>query len=446
MKQSPFDWSKYTISGSPALWLFLYFLCNLSLTLYNKGVLINFPFPYTLTTIHALSGTFGTALLARAGAFQPLRLSWRQLNTVIAFSFLYTINIAVSNLSLQKVTVPFHQVIRAATPFFTIALSSTLLERKCSRAKLLFLLPTVAGVALATCGDYYFTIAGFFLTLLGTFLAALKTLMTEVLQTSPRNKNEPPMGITENILPMYLPRTPPTSYCLVSTNESDQPWVQKSSNNAYIRCIRKVALEHWDPDHLQTTSMAVVKQPPEQHSILSFSSSTLDLNISGFFMPLPRSSPIALLHVLAPFAAFQCLFLTYLTGESAKVRLYFLPPPSAFIPTPMFTTPICSNFLMVLTQFSHAVHKEQVALLALNGALAFALNVVSFGANKRVGAVGMTVAANIKQVLTILLAVSVFDLTITKMNAAGIVLTLIGGALYARVELGEKSNKERRSM
>lgn len=47
---------------------------------------------------------------------------------------------------------------------------------------------------------------------------------------------------------------------------------------------------------------------------------------------------------------------------------------------------------MVLTQFSHAVHKEQVALLALNGALAFALNVVSFGANKRVGAVGMTVA------------------------------------------------------
>lgn len=62
------------------------------------------------------------------------------------------------------------------------------------------------------------------------------------------------------------------------------------------------------------------------------------------------------------------------------------------------------------------------------------------------GGLYLKLLANIKQVLTILLAVSVFDLTITKMNAAGIVLTLIGGALYARVELGEKSNKERRSM
>jgi uncharacterized membrane protein len=44
----------------------------------------------------------------------------------------------------------------------------------------------------------------------------------------------------------------------------------------------------------------------------------------------------------------------------------------------------------------------------------------------------------VKQVLTILLAVLIFDLTITPANALGILLTILGGAGYAFVELREK--------
>lgn len=53
----------------------------------------------------------------------------------------------------------------------------------------------------------------------------------------------------------------------------------------------------------------------------------------------------------------------------------------------------------------------------------------------------MSVAANVKQVLTILIAVVVFDLTITMMNATGILLTLAGGGWYAKVEFEEKKKK-----
>lgn len=49
-------------------------------------------------------------------------------------------------------------------------------------------------------------------------------------------------------------------------------------------------------------------------------------------------------------------------------------------------------------------------------------------------------AANVKQVLTILCAVALFNLTITPTNALGIVLTLIGGAIYTAVELRESRN------
>ena len=94
------------LSNSPAVWLLAYFLSNLGLTLYNKSVLGYFPFPYTLSALHALAGSLGTAALARSGAFMPVVLTWRQTNTLVAFSMLYSVNILVSNVSLKMVTVP----------------------------------------------------------------------------------------------------------------------------------------------------------------------------------------------------------------------------------------------------------------------------------------------------------------------------------------------------
>jgi hypothetical protein len=54
--------------------------------------------------------------------------------------------------------------------------------------------------------------------------------------------------------------------------------------------------------------------------------------------------------------------------------------------------------------------------------------------------------ANIKQVLTILLAVSIFNVHITPMNSIGILLTLGGGACYAAVEYTEKTGKKRMTL
>jgi len=44
----------------------------------------------------------------------------------------------------------------------------------------------------------------------------------------------------------------------------------------------------------------------------------------------------------------------------------------------------------------------------------------------------------------VLCAVVIFNLTITPANGIGIVLTLMGGALYAAVELKEKKEIKRR--
>jgi hypothetical protein len=103
--------------------------------------------------------------------------------TLVAFSVLFTVNVAMSNVSLAIVSVPFHQIVRSTTPVFAILIHRVVYARSYSTATYLSLIPLIAGVALTTYGDYYFTLMGFLCTLLGAILAAVKTVATNRLMT-----------------------------------------------------------------------------------------------------------------------------------------------------------------------------------------------------------------------------------------------------------------------
>ncbi|PPQ77924.1 hypothetical protein CVT25_015399 [Psilocybe cyanescens] len=397
------------IPDSPLLWLLLYFTLNLSLTLYNKTVLIHFPFPYTLTALHAFCGTIGTRILlrvkpsggsqstgARLTNAQPPQaqhptvpnLNGKELIVLLLFSILYTINIVVSNASLRLVTVPFHQVVRASTPFFTITFAAALLGKRCSKKKLLSLVPVVIGVGFATYGDYYFTAFGFFLTLLGTVLASLKTILTNVILLKPSATG--------------LPISSENSRTIL-----DEKRAQSSFSPSFISSVSSHLVKRVFPHSSSSPSAYPIKPHSPTSSQFAFSLPKLSL------------SPIHLLYLLSPLAFIQTTLLAHFTGELDRVRWHLFDPATA-----------------TAKYGSTAVNGRM--WLILNGVLAFMLNMVSFNANRRVGALGMSVAANVKQVLTVLSAVVLFDLTITPANGLGILLTLIGGALYATVELQEK--------
>lgn len=190
------------------------------------------------------------------------------------------------------VTIPFHQILRATTPVFIIAIyrvafdSTYPVETYCS------LVPVIVGVGLATYGDYYATITGFVMTLLGAILAAVKTVATNRLQTAGLHLN---------------------------------------------------ALE--------------------------------------------------LLHRMAPLAMLQAFLVAYLNGEVAACRKF--------------------GFL------EGNINATACAILAANGAIAFGLNLISFSANKKVGALTMTVAANVKQILTLVLSFLCWKMEVGWMNVVG---------------------------
>lgn len=114
-------------------------------------------------------------------------LDFRSHLTLLAFSLLFTMNIAISNLSLAMVSVPFHQVMRSTCPVVTILIYRSVFSRAYSNATYLSIIPLVLGAALATAGDYQASIFGVVLTLLGVLLACIKTVATNRLMTGPLN-------------------------------------------------------------------------------------------------------------------------------------------------------------------------------------------------------------------------------------------------------------------
>ncbi|KAG0281500.1 UAA transporter [Linnemannia gamsii] len=297
-------------------WLAMYFFLNLSLTIYNKAILstFHFSFPWTLTGIHTLCSGLGALTMARLGYFTPATLGERENMVMLMFSFLYTLNIAISNVSLNEVSVAFHQVVRAMTPVFTIAISVAFLAKRYSGKTYLALLPLLMGVYMATVGDYSYTAMGFFLTVLGTVLAATKTVVTNRIQVG-----------------------------------------------------------------------------------------RLQLH------------PLDLLLRMSPLAFVQTVIFSWMKGELDDVVSF------------------CQ------TEMSWKL----VFALLVNGIIAFFLNYVSFTANKKTSALTMTVAANVKQVLSIVVAVTVFNTTIGFLNGLGIMITLFGGGCYSYVEWSEKNQRAR---
>lgn len=102
-------------------------------------------------------------------------------------------------------------------------------------------------------------------------------------------------------------------------------------------------------------------------------------------------------------------------------------------------------------QFGGSLNVNTAILaLTVNGAIAFGLNYVSFTANGKTSPLMMCVAGtcfhysflgNMKQVLSIVLSVTIFSLTVNFTNSVGIVLTLVGGAWYTVIEMKNRSAK-----
>jgi drug/metabolite transporter (DMT)-like permease len=283
---------------------------NVSLTLLNKAVFSfgAFHFPLTLSALHMfITGALSWACVHHLKLF-PYNPNIDQRGQVYLwlFSFIFSINIVMGNVSIQVVSVALVQVFRAIIPGVTMVLSYFILSKRSSTFLVLSMVPICLGVMLTVSGDLDLTFIGLVYTAIGTFLSALKVVVC----------------------------------------------------NKFL------------------------KGTYEMH-------------------------PLDLLARVAPLAFVQ-----------TAVMVYFLE-------------------WQELSSEWHKYADDSVVLFSVfgSGFMAWLLNVTNFYTNQKTSPVTLTVGGNVKQILTILLSIVIFDTQISFTGALGIAVTVVGAMAYSFVNL-----------
>jgi drug/metabolite transporter (DMT)-like permease len=164
-----------------ATWLGAWLALNVGLTLLNKAVFSfgSFNFPLTLSALHMLiTGVLSWVCVHHLKLFpyNP-NIDRRGQVFLFLFSFIFSINIVMGNVSIQVVSVALVQVFRAVIPGVTMALSYVILGKSSSFYLVMSMIPICFGVMLTVSGDLDLTFVGLVYTAVGTFLSALKVVV-----------------------------------------------------------------------------------------------------------------------------------------------------------------------------------------------------------------------------------------------------------------------------
>lgn len=193
---------------------------NVGVTLLNKAAFatVDFHYPYFLSFIHMVCNSVGSQIVflsleqdhkkGQTGIFQRLlgNIERKELDasgkrSILAFSVIFSLNIAIGNVSLRHVSVNFNQVMRSLVPAITIMMGLCL-RKPISSNRILAVVPVIIGVAMAVWGDMTYTALGFFYTCVCVILAALKVVASGEMLTGSLKMH--PVDLLGHMAPLAL--------------------------------------------------------------------------------------------------------------------------------------------------------------------------------------------------------------------------------------------------
>lgn len=181
------------ILGKGALWLSVWFVLNVSLTLMNKGILakLGFKYPILMSFMHQSISTFLSFIEGMRpkekndkpmqGAYTIDQYENNVMFRIVTLSLLFTMNIVTGNISLYYCSVAFTQVVRAIIPMLTMIFSFFFLNAKYNMQHILSCLIICVGVALSCFGELNLTMKGFIITVIGCVLSSAKSISIKLV-------------------------------------------------------------------------------------------------------------------------------------------------------------------------------------------------------------------------------------------------------------------------
>lgn len=188
-----------------SFWIILWMSNNVLVTILNKAAFakVDFKYPYALSTIHMACNIIGSQIyFALSSKVKPKILEGTHRQSIVSFSIIFAMNIAIGNTSLRWVSVNFNQVCRALVPAIVMVISMVWYRKIFSWRRKLAVIPIVIGVALSFYGDMSFNVIGATYTLLCVFLAALKAVISGELLTGDLKLH--PIDLLHKMCPLAL--------------------------------------------------------------------------------------------------------------------------------------------------------------------------------------------------------------------------------------------------
>ena len=185
-------------------WLLIWMLNNMLVTISNKAAFakVNFKYPYALSTIHMACNIVGSQIYFAFSKTKQKQLDAKSKRSILWFSVIFALNIAIGNTSLSYVSVNFNQVCRAMVPVLVMGMSLVYFGKTYSSLRKYSVLPIVFGVALSVWGDMSYSLIGAMYTLFCVLLAALKSVVAGELLTGDLKMHE--MDLLSKMCPYAL--------------------------------------------------------------------------------------------------------------------------------------------------------------------------------------------------------------------------------------------------
>lgn len=172
---------------------------NTVFNVYNKQVLKVFPYPLTCTVVQFTVAGFIMSMLWLLRLKRPPRVNRFLLRFSMPLAVLHAAGFLLTNMSLGKVSVAFTHTVKSTEPFFSVALTPSILGDVPTWGILGSLVPIVAGVALASANEVSFNWIGL-LSALGSNLAlqSRNVLSKKLMDSSERKGKSLSMSLEED--------------------------------------------------------------------------------------------------------------------------------------------------------------------------------------------------------------------------------------------------------